>query len=300
LTYRPRSATVGGRVVEMKGEWSRYYQDPGMHGLEVLHARFVEHRFARHAHEGFVIGLVEAGTQAYSYRGARHVTPAGQVFLVNPGEPHTGEAAAPGGYLYRTMYPSPELMERISADASGRRTVPFFAAAVIRDDRMLARLLADFHRVVAESGSRLAMETLLLSALTRLIEGHADDRFVRRRVGRERAATRLAREHIDASYGSDISLSRLSALVGLSPFHLARAFEKEVGLPPHVYLDAVRIRRAREMLDRSVPIAEVAIAVGYADQSHLTHRFKRQLGITPGQYARERRRSRDRTLGGAR
>ncbi|MGH8186357.1 MAG: AraC family transcriptional regulator [Steroidobacteraceae bacterium] len=39
------------------------------------------------------------------------------------------------------------------------------------------------------------------------------------------------------------------------------------------------------MLDRGSSIAEVALAVGYADQSHLTHRFKRLLGITPGQYA---------------
>ncbi len=279
----------------MRDEWSRYYQEPDLHGLEVLHARFVEHRFARHSHDGFVIGLVEAGVQAYSYRGARHVTPAGQIFLVNPGEPHTGEPAARGGYLYRTMYPSPELMARVSEEASGRRTVPFFPAAVIRDDQTLARLLASFHRVVAGPSSRLAMETLLLSALTRLIERHADDRFPRRAVGRERTAIRRAREHIDAGHGSDVSLSRLSALVGLSPFHLARAFEKEVGLPPHVYLDAVRIRRAREMLDRAVPIAVVAIAVGYADQSHLTRRFKRHLGITPGQYARERRRWRART-----
>jgi AraC-like DNA-binding protein len=74
-----------------------------------------------------------------------------------------------------------------------------------------------------------------------------------------------------------------------SSFHLARAFEKDVGLPPHVYLDMVRTQRARSLLDAGNPIADVAVAVGYADQSHLTHRFKRLLGITPGQYARERK-----------
>ncbi|HKE13385.1 MAG TPA: AraC family transcriptional regulator [Kofleriaceae bacterium] len=272
----------------MKREWTRYYCDREPGGLEVLHARFVEHRFARHSHDDFVIGLVEAGVQAYRYRGARHVTPAGQIFLVNPGEPHTGEPAAPGGYVYRTMYPGPALMERVSVEAGGRRTVPLFTAAVVRDDA-LARRLADFHRAVAGAGSRLERETLLVAALGHLISRHADGRSGARRPGRERRATRRAREHIDARFDSDISLSELGALVGLSPFHLARAFHHEVGLPPHVYLDTVRIRRAREMLARSVPIAAVATAVGYADQSHLTRRFKRHLGITPGQYARERR-----------
>ena len=87
----------------MTGEWSQYYRRGSLHDLEVLHARFIEHRFARHSHDYYVIGFVEAGVQAYSYRGARHLTPAGQIFLVNPGEPHTGEAATHGGYVYRTV-----------------------------------------------------------------------------------------------------------------------------------------------------------------------------------------------------
>ena len=49
----------------MKGEWSRYYRHAALHDLEVLHARFIEHRFARHSHEYYVIGIVEAGVQAY-------------------------------------------------------------------------------------------------------------------------------------------------------------------------------------------------------------------------------------------
>ncbi len=85
--------------VKMRGEWSRYYAYPDLHDLEVLHARFIEHRFARHAHDYFVVGSVEQGVQAYTYRGVRRVTPAGHVFLVNPGESHTGEAAAADGYV---------------------------------------------------------------------------------------------------------------------------------------------------------------------------------------------------------
>src|SRR5262249_38141907 len=74
-----------------------------------------------------------------------------------------------------------------------------------------------------------------------------------------------------------------------SPFHFARAFEKEIGLPPHAYLEAVRLRKARELLDRGEPIVEAGLRLGYSDQSHFTNRFKRALGITPGQYIRQRR-----------
>src|SRR5215831_1309885 len=72
----------------------------------------------------------------------------------------------------------------------------------------------------------------------------------------------------------------LATLVHLSPFYFARAFQKEVGLPPHAYLENVRVKRARELLLRGVPITDVSAAVGYADQSHLTNRFKRLLGMT--------------------
>jgi AraC-like DNA-binding protein len=85
---------------------------------------------------------------------------------------------------------------------------------------------------------------------------------------------------VEAYYDANISLSELAALVQLSPFYFARAFQEEIGLPPHAYLETVRITRARDLLLRGVPIADASAAVGYGDQSHFTHRFKRQLGMT--------------------
>ena len=284
----PASPTsVSWREIEnpnMKGEWSRYYRHAALHDLEVLHARFIEHRFARHSHEYYVIGIVEAGVQAYSYRGARHVTPAGQMFLVNPGEAHTGESATDEGYVYRTVYPRPALMQQVGTELTGRAALPFFTRAVIRDEKLAARLVP-FHRAVAECASSLSVESHLTAALAYLIRRYADGPPPRFGGLSERAAIRKAREYIDAHYDEDVSLAELAALVQLSPFYFARAFQKDVGLPPHAYLDTVRIKGARELLLRGIPITDVSIAVGYGDQSHFTHRFKLLLGMTPGQVA---------------
>ncbi len=271
----------------MEGEWSRYYRQPTLHDLDVLHARFIEHRFARHSHEYHVIGVVETGVQAYSYRGARHVTPAGQIFLVNPGEPHTGEAATHEGYVYRTVYPRAALMQQVAADVTGRAALPFFNCAVIRDERLAGRLVR-FHHAVAGGGSGLTVESHLIAALAHLIRRYAEGRHSCLPVPAERAAIRKAREYIDAHYDADLSLGDLAALVDLSAFYFARAFQKDVGLPPHAYLETVRINRARELLLQGVPIVDVSVAVGYGDQSHFTHRFKRLLGITPGQFSETR------------
>ena len=278
---------------EMSGEWSRYYYKPELHNLEALHARFVEHRFPPHVHDYYVIGYIESGVQSYIRNKTRQITPAGHVGIVNPGEVHTGEAASPEGYVYRTIYPKPSLMERVCAELVGQHRIPFFRKIIISDDVLSQRLIR-FHRALAAGHTTLATESLLFSAIALLIVRYAELGMAAQSLGSENLAIIRARDYLEAHFATDISLSSLSGVADLSPYYFARVFEHELGLPPHRYLDAVRIRNAREMLDKAMPISQVALAVGYADQSHLTHRFKRLLGITPGQYVRERKIRQDR------
>jgi AraC-like DNA-binding protein len=94
---------------------------------------------------------------------------------------------------------------------------------------------------------------------------------------------------MEAHFADDLSLSRLAQLVSLNPYYFAHAFAREIGLPPHAYLETVRIRKVREFLDQGQTVVAAALAAGYVDQSHLTHRFKRFLGITPGRYLQGRK-----------
>jgi AraC-like DNA-binding protein len=84
----------------------------------------------------------------------------------------------------------------------------------------------------------------------------------------------------------DVSLSELAGACNLSRFHLARAFTGQYGLPPHAYLNSVRVMHAKRMIRAGTSLTEVAYAVGYCDQSHLNRRFKKVVGVTPSQYAR--------------
>ena len=76
----------------------------------------------------------------------------------------------------------------------------------------------------------------------------------------------------------------VSQLENVSPFHLVRVFRDQIVLPPHTYLTQVRVKRAKALLAQRWPIAQVAFEVGFADQSHLTRRFKGVVGMPPGQY----------------
>jgi AraC-like DNA-binding protein len=101
----------------------------------------------------------------------------------------------------------------------------------------------------------------------------------------ERRIKDLLMEHLDG----DVSLDGIARECGISRSHLIRAFSRSTGLPPHRWLLVQRIERARDLLVASdLPIAEIATRLGFADQSHLTRAFGKQLGFTPGALRRSR------------
>lgn len=99
--------------------------------------------------------------------------------------------------------------------------------------------------------------------------------------------TDFMEEHLS----DDVSLDDLSALLGLSPFHLCRAFKNSVGEPPHRWRQKRRLERAAEMLIATdVPVIEVAAAVGYEDPSRFATAFRKMFRVNPSIYRRERAR----------
>jgi AraC family transcriptional regulator len=79
--------------------------------------------------------------------------------------------------------------------------------------------------------------------------------------------------------------SELATTVGVHPVHLSRAFRAAYGCTPGEYLRRLRIEHAQRLLAESrMPLAQVACAVGYYDQSHFTAVFRRLTGSTPAQY----------------
>lgn len=271
-------------------EWTRYYRFRAASGVTALHARFVAHRYPRHAHEYSVVGLVESGVQSYTYRGSRHITPAGRVFVVNPDEPHTGEAASSVGYVYRTLYLEKAFLTRALDELRQPAPRSVHVRGAVLDDPVLARSLSAFHRALERGATTLEEESLLLEAVVVLLTRYGDTFTARSTppTAKEPRPVAIACDYMEAHFDHDVSLSSLAQIARLSPWYFARVFEKATGLPPHAYLEGVRIRKACALLDRGETIAEAALAAGYADQSHMTKRFRRFLGITPRQYVTER------------
>jgi AraC family transcriptional regulator len=78
----------------------------------------------------------------------------------------------------------------------------------------------------------------------------------------------------------------MAAIARLSPNYFASLFQRATGLPPHQYVIARRVERAKQFLQTGsdISLAEVAAEAGFSDQSQFSHHFKRLIGVTPGQF----------------
>jgi AraC-like DNA-binding protein len=120
----------------------------------------------------------------------------------------------------------------------------------------------------------------------RLLPKREDVRH-RFRGGLAGGALRRVRAYIDDHIGERISLDELACQAGVSRFHFARQFRLSTGESAMEYLRRVRIERSKSILQtRSATIAEVAVRLGFSDQSHFTRIFGRIVGVSPGSFAR--------------
>lgn len=266
----------------MTREVANYTRHPTEAGVDLLSARFVTHRYARHAHATYTIGLIESGVEEFEYCGSLLRAAGGQVAILNPDTAHTGHAGVPEGWRYRVLYPAVEVVREVAAELGAPGGTPYFPDTVV-DDPAAARLLRTVH-LSAARGDDLASSSALRTALGAVLGRHASRPPG---AGPSRApspAVRAARDLLHESLTAPPTLERLAENVGASPFALLRAFRAAYGLPPHAYLTNLRVQRARRLLDGGHRPAEVATLVGFTDQAHLTRHFKRIVGVPPGAY----------------
>jgi AraC family transcriptional regulator len=96
---------------------------------------------------------------------------------------------------------------------------------------------------------------------------------------------RRIEDYIEANLEAPIRICDLAAVASLSAFHFARMFKAATGEAPHSFLQRRRMERAKRLLGGSrMPMAELALACGFASQSHFAAAFRKQIGLTPRQY----------------
>lgn len=242
----------------------------------------------RHSHGDYQLCFSPNFPGEYRYRGESHAVPVGSLSVIHPGEIHSAhdpqDREIPAEY--RMLYARPSVFQRVVTEIAGHEGgLPSFPVPVVLDEH-LARSFAGMHTALEGSASALEKDSRLLSVLSEFVVRWASERLSPHRIGNEPRAVALAREYLEDDPAGNVSLEELSRIAHLSSYHLCRVFKKEVGIPPHAYQINVRLDRAKDLLLGGWTISEVAYRTGFYDQSHFTHSFKRLVGVTPGNYAK--------------
>lgn len=252
-----------------------------------MHAHFRQHAFERHSHETYSIGLTHSGVQTFHCAGSLHASLPGDLILFNPDEAHDGQRGAPEGFGYSILYLSNAALEACTDRDSGLRLPMYFRSPVVRD-AALARDFACAMAALPQVGETLRAEELWSQLVIGILLRHGET-GKRTFAQTQKAQWRVerVRDYLQAHCGDNVVVDDLAKVAGLSRVHLTRAFTRQFGTPPHVYLNSIRLRRAQAAMLSGTPIAEVAAACGFADQSHFTRRFKGAIGISPAQWLRQ-------------
>jgi AraC-like DNA-binding protein len=266
-------------------DWAHYRPGPAA-GITLMQAHFTAHAFEKHSHDGYAIGATSSGVQTFHCRGALHASRPGDLILFNPDEAHDGQRGTAAGFGYSILYVAPlQLREALDADA-GSAASRHFRNPVIHDPATAAAL----RRAVQAAGQpqeALRAEELTGALLVRVLQRHGEAATTG--TARDPGGARLdrVRQLIIGLHAQDLTVARLAGEVGLSRIHLTRAFTQRFGVPPHVFLNSVRLHRARQAMLAGRPLADVAAATGFADQSHMSRRFKGAFGLSPAAWLRQ-------------
>lgn len=257
---------------------------PELPGVQVVRFK-TDGRLWRSVKERFSVTLTQVGRSEWWGRGKVRSTTPQTVDLKQGGEVHR-DLRRDGPARFQSVAFDESLVaearEALGAPASARlrqlqleREQPTAAAFV--------RLHALLDEGLEGRANPLELQTALTEALAALVGclGHTDALEQRRR-----GPVHQVVEALHEALPEGITLEALARQVGWDRFHLCRAFREELGMPPYAYLTHLRVSRARRLLSQGLRPSEVALQVGFYDQSQLNRHFKRILGVTPGQFAR--------------
>jgi AraC family transcriptional regulator len=158
-------------------------------------------------------------------------------------------------------------------------------------DLQVLRLISNMYQEI-QAGcptGKMYGEALSLTLGSYLLGRYSEARHLEQQPERSlsRRQATLVRDYIDANLASDIALRELAGVVGLSPHYFSSLFKNTFGVAPHHFVLSKRVQEGQKLLGTgSLSISEVAIELGFSDQSHFTQVFRKVTGTTPRRYQR--------------
>jgi AraC-like DNA-binding protein len=256
----------------MIDEAVRFWPPVPQVAIELVGAYLQAGRARAHVHEEWQFAVPESPSKlligAFRRLTARPV----DVTVVRPYEVHAEAGGTGPAPNWRVLYVAPSLLGRAGPGA--------VAGPVLTDPGAALELGALLRG--SEDGTIDGPEFMLRTRrwLEQLLHRHPAEGTMPARM----PAVERARKYLQERATRAVSLREVASVAGVTVSHLVRSFSRAVGLPPKSYHAQVRLAHARQLLAQGKSATWVAYECGFADQSHLSRRFKECYGLTPGAF----------------
>jgi AraC family transcriptional regulator len=230
-----------------------------------------------HFHDRTVVAVTLGGAWDSVMDRRPHASTPGMLLTEPAGERHANHFGAAGAHVLIVQPDSvarADTLAPVSA-ALGRINHAHDAMALALARRLSCEIgLADTAAPLAIEGLALELVSVLARRDARSGSGDFEPPWIRRVV-----------DYLHAHRLESPTTAALTAVAGVHPAHLVRAFRRYRGMTPAAYLRRLRLDWAAERLAAGdMPIVDLAAAAGFADQSHFTRAFRRHTGLPPRRY----------------
>ncbi len=232
-------------------------------------------RTPKHMHKRALFCFVMAGDYTEEYGARTRECKSSTLLFHPPDELHAEHFHNSGGRSF-IIEIEPQWMKRVSDQGVVARPAAGFKGGV-------AELLA--RRLYKELVQRDAVSDLIVEGLMMELVGETSRSGSPAEVNHPPRWLEQAREMLRERFTEQLKLADVAREVGVHPVHLAQTFHKSYRCTVGDYVRRLRIESAcRDLADSESPLAEIALAAGFCDQSHFTRTFKRLIGVAPSHY----------------
>ena len=241
--------------------------------------------YAPHSHASLSVGAVDGGRSVFCRDGQRQRLSRGDVVLIPAGEVHSCNPESDGRWSYQMLYLDVAWVSNIVGEMGALDAVVLNRLPEDVAPRQVHARLTRLNTQLFSPAAEEDKEAALLLFVGDLF-GPALLREGQRTPKPDSARLRAVQATIEARCTESLGLDELAGEAGMSRYHFVRAFARVVGMTPHAWQLDRRIQRARGLLDQGMSLADVALQLGFADQSHFQRAFKQRVAATPGEYRR--------------
>ena len=238
----------------------------------------------KHSHQEYQLGMSLDCQGEYFYRGAYHPVPIGKLSIIHSGEVHSPSERTylPQPASFLMMHIDSELLEETAKEIAAGANIPFFTELILCNRNIAKKF---YYLCMATKTNKLTRDSLMTEFLVDLVTNSQP--HIPQSYQQIKPAIAIVCDYLQDNYQQNVSLDELAEVAGISRYYLSRLFRRDRGISLSAYQTQIKCDRAKKLLSQGMPIAQVAIATGFYDQSHFGYHFKRFVGTTPGNYRQE-------------